>query len=320
MKNFVTLQKTKHHAEILSNRVKKNYNHLRRRFARNKIDCFRLYDWDIPEVRAVVDWYKGRLVIAEYVRQQTSEDWLPQMAEAVARVLDVPEDNVFIKHRRTSVGEEPRYSKLASNGNRFIVNEWDLQFWVNVEDFLDTGLYGDHRETRVLVRKFVKGKDFLNLFAYTGAFTCAVAAAGAKSSVTVDRSETYLKWAQDNLNLNEFSGKQHVFIQSDIFQFLNNAERSGNRFDIVFVDPPSFFQDKDAGKKFDVNKDHPMLLKKVLRVVVPGGHVFFSTNHQRFEPRLKDLPVTFIKEITPQTIPEDYRNKKIHRCWRMTSI
>lgn len=318
MKNFVTPEKAKNHAEIFSNRVRKRYQHLRKRFARQKIDCFRLYDWDIPEVRAVVDWYAGHLVVGEYVRLQTGPEWLPMMAEAVGKVLNVPPERIHVKRRRTKIEDGPRYEKMDSQGTRFVVQERDLKFWINLDDFLDTGLYSDHRDTRVMIRELAKGQKFLNLFAYTGAFTCAAALGGAASTVTVDRSSTHIQWAQDNLELNGLSGKQHTFVQSDVGKFLLKAFRDVQRFNLAFVDPPSFFQDKIRGKSFDINRDHPRLIKDVLRVMSKGGTVFFSTNHQRFEPKLDGLPVKTLAELTPKTIPEDYRNRGIHRCWRMS--
>ena len=312
-------EKIQHHAEILANRVRKRYAHLRKRFAKRKIDCFRLYDWDIPEVRAVVDWYAGHIVVAEYERRQTGAEWLPQMAAAVAEALGLPAEHVHIKRRRTKTKEGQRYSRMDSKQIRFQVQERDLKFWVNLDDFLDTGLYSDHRDTRVVIRDLAPGQDFLNLFAYTGAFTCAAAAGGAKSSVTVDRSETNLKWAEDNLRLNRFMGPKHKLIQSDVSRYLYQTYQSGQKFTLAFVDPPSFYQDRSKGRSFDINRDHPILLKKVLRVMQPGSYVFFSTNHQRFEPKLAKLPVHDLLELTPKTIPEDYRNRQIHRCWRMTA-
>jgi len=318
LKNIITPEKTLQHAELLSNRVRKQYRHFSKRYKKQQIDCFRLYDWDIPEVRAVVDWYAGHAVVGEYIRLQTGTDWLPKMAEAVAQTLNIPIENVHIKKRTTNIKEGPRYKKLDSKGVRFAVNERDLKFWVNLDDFLDTGLFSDHRDTRVILRNLSKGKDFLNLYAYTGAFTCAAAAGEARGTVTVDRNSTYLKWAKDNMELNKLLGKQHEFVQSDAMDYLERAYKSKRRFSLALIDPPSFSQDHDQNDSFDINREHPALLKKVLNVMTPGGIVFFSTNHQRFEPRLDGLGTADIKELTPRTIPEDYRNKTIHRCWRMT--
>jgi 23S rRNA (cytosine1962-C5)-methyltransferase len=313
----ITPEKMEYHAQILSNRIRTRFRHFSRKYRKQHIDCFRLYDWDIPEVRAVVDWYAGRLVIGEYERTQTGLEWLPRMASAVAQVLDVVPENVHLRRRRTGKTDEPRYSRLASRGDRFIVQERDLRFWVNMNDFLDTGLFSDHRDTRLLVRDQVMGKRFLNLYAYTGSFTCAAVAGGATSSVSVDRSKTYLDWASDNFVLNNVSGDHHRLMRSDAMVYLESAARQGCRFDVAVVDPPSFFQDEQRGVKFDIQRNHPALLRAVLKVMEPGGLVFFSTNRQYFEPRMDGLIIQGIKELTPKTIPEDYRNKLIHRCWKM---
>jgi len=307
------------HGEILANRCAKRFEHFFKRYSKQSIDCFRLYDWDIPEVRAVVDWYGGHVVIAEYERRQTGEQYLPRLAEAVAEKMLLPMGNIHLKSRRTGVGteEEPRYERFGKLNERMTVRERHLRFFVNLDDFLDTGLYSDHRDTRLLVKDLAKDKDFLNLYAYTGAFSCAAASGGARTTTTVDRSATYLDWAKDNIELNGLSGEHNMFPQNDSQKYLEYAEQNGKRFDLCVVDPPSFFRDRISGAAFDINVDHPDLLAQVCKVMNPGGVVFFSTNHQRFEPRLHDLPVASLKEITPGTIPEDYRNRKVHRCWKM---
>lgn len=315
MNQRITQEKTKHHAEIISNRVKKRYAHLRKSYARKNIDCFRLYDWDIPEVRAVVDWYKGHLVVAEYVRTQTSPDWLPYIAQAIGETLNVSRDKIFIKKRRTKTGDGARYQKMGSKNFKIEVSEFDLKFWVNLNDFLDTGLFSDHRQTRALVKEWALDQDFLNLYAYTGAFTCAAALGSAKSTVTVDRSATYIDWAKENLALNGISDASHHFIQSDVNEYLRLAQNRNQTFSLAFIDPPSFFQDQAKKISFDINRDHPQLIKDVLKLMRPGSTIIFSANHQQFEPNFDELLVNNIRELTPKTIPEDYRNKKVHRCW-----
>ena len=216
MTAFITSEKIAQHSEILSNRIRKRYLHLKKRFARKNIDCFRLYDWDIPEIRLVVDWYAGHLVIAEYVRKQSSDYWLKEMANVIGKTLDVPKEKIYIKKRRTKTENEIRYSRIDSKEDCLVVNEGDLRFKVNLSDFLDTGLYSDHRETRAIVKKNAEGKDFLNLFSYTGAFTCAAALGGAVSSISVDRSDTNVTWAKDNLKLNGINTEQHIMVKSDV--------------------------------------------------------------------------------------------------------
>jgi len=322
MKNKITEKDIIKHQELLSNRVLKRYKHMRKRLARQNIECFRLYDWDIPEVRAIVDWYKGHLVVGEYERTQSIDAWLPAMAEAVGEALGVDSGNVYIKRRHTGKSDEksPRYRRMSSSNKRFQASERDLKFWINPSDFLDTGLFSDHRDTRLLIRDLAKDKKFLNLYAYTGAFSCAAALGGASKTVTVDRSETYIKWAQENLKLNGFDLKKNVFIQSDVDSFIKKASKESERFSLCVVDPPSFFQDRRRNVSFDINDDHPKLLENILKVMKTDGIVFFSTNHQRFSPRFGGLRIKELVEITPKTIPEDYRNKQIHRCWKMTVL
>ncbi|MFH1877511.1 MAG: class I SAM-dependent methyltransferase [Candidatus Omnitrophota bacterium] len=317
LKGVVTPEKALRHAEMLSNSVRNKYRHLKKRFRKANIECFRLYDWDSPEIRIVVDWYAGHLAVAEYERLQTGPEYLPQMAEAAALALNVPMENVHIKKRRTKVTEGERYSRLDSEGKRIEVREGDLKFLVNLTDFLDTGLFSDHRQTRGIIRKMSEGKDFLNLFAYTGAFTCAAALGNARSTVTVDRSETYINWTRDNLELNGLWSERHKLVRSDVLRYLERAYKEDQRFDLVFVDPPSFYNEKSTGADFDINRDHPDLIKNVLQVTRPGADLFFSTNHQRFEPRFDSLDVKKIIALTPKTIPEDYRNRNIHHCWHM---
>jgi len=315
-KNYVTDEKAEHHAEILANRLKNRYRHLARRFKRAHIDVFRLYDRDIPEVRAVVDWYQGHLVVGEYVRLQTGPKWLARMAQAGGEALDIPKDKIFVKRRQTQSSTGVRYKRAKNKGKRFIVSERDFKFWVNLDGFLDTGLFSDHRDTRILIRKMAKGQDFLNLYAYTGAFSCAAALGGAKSIVTVDRSATYIDWAKDNFKLNKIKNHAYVFAQSDTEKYIESLQKKGRKFTLAFVDPPSFSQRLGMGS-FDINRHHPELLEKVFTVMAKGSTVIFSTNHQRFDPKFHKLKTKRIKELTPKTIPEDYRNKLVHRCWQM---
>lgn len=316
-KHYITDEKAEHHAELLANRLKNRYRHLSKRFKRQNIDVFRLYDRDIPEIRAVVDWYKGHLVVGEYVRLQTGTNWLPRMAQSAGEALNVPKEQVFIKKRQTKQGSGVRYRTAKGKGKRFIVSERDLKFWVNLDGALDTGLFSDHRDTRVIVRKMAKDKDFLNLYAYTGAFSCAAALGGARSIVTVDRSSTYIQWAKDNFKLNKISNPHYEFVRSDTEKYIESLKKTKRKFTLCFVDPPSFSQRRGKAGGFDINLHHLDLLEKVFTVMARKSTVIFSTNHQRFDSKLNRLNVKKIQELTPKTIPEDYRNKQIHRCWRI---
>jgi 23S rRNA (cytosine1962-C5)-methyltransferase len=307
-------------AVMLANRVKKRFRHLHKRFARERIEVFRLYDWDIPEIRAVVDWYAGHLVVGEYTRKQSTPEWLPMMGKAVAEVMGIPPEKVHLKERFYGHADGRRYQRVDYTNQLIEVCERDLKFFVNPWDYVDTGLFADHRDTRQLVRRFADGKDFLNLFCYTGAFTCYAARGGARTSVSVDRSKTAIEWAHKNLALNRIEPKNHRLIQAHAFDFLSKAARRNQRFDLAVVDPPSFYTIRNRDESFDIAREHPVLLQAVLQVMRQGATVFFSTNHQSFVPAMEDLAVTDLQEVTNLTIPEDYVNKRknIHRCWRIT--
>ena len=307
-------------ARMLANRVKKRFKHLHKRFAAQQIDVFRLYDWDIPEIRAVVDWYNGHLVIGEYVRTQSTPEWLPMMSEAVARILEVPMEKVHLKARIAGKQNHKRYTRLAYTDEKMVVRERDLKFYVNPYDYVDTGLFADHRNTRRMVREMAGGKDFLNLYCYTGAFTCYAARGGARTTTSVDRSQTAIDWVRQNFRLNDIPEKGNDLAQYPTFVFLKKAYYQKRRWDLAVVDPPSYSTTRSGGYDFDVAKDHPLLLEKVVAVMRPGATLFFSTNHQNFEPRMQSLAISDVSEITSITIPEDYvhKRKSIHRCWRIT--
>jgi 23S rRNA (cytosine1962-C5)-methyltransferase len=306
-------------AQMLANRVKKRFNHLYKRFARQNIDVFRLYDWDIPEIRAVVDWYGGHLVIGEYMRRQSVPGWLPAMGRAVGDALGVPAEKVHLKERRAGKQDGKRYKRLDHTNRKFAVAERDLKFYVNPYDFVDTGLFADHRNTRQMVREMAAGKDFLNLFCYTAAFSCYAARGDAQSTLSVDRSQTAIEWARENLRLNGIPPEINRMVQADVLDFLKSAKRRGQIFDLAVVDPPSYSTTRVDHAAFDIARDYPVLLQGVMDVMRKGAVIFFSTNHQGFELRTEDLPDAAVTEITALTIPEDYRNKKktIHRCWRI---
>lgn len=306
-------------AQMLANRVKKRFNHLHKRFARQQIDVFRLYDWDIPEIRAVVDWYGGHLVIGEYMRRQSLPEWLPAMGQAVAEALGVPAERVHLKRRLAGKQDGKRYERLDNTDRKFVVSERDLKFYVNPYDFVDTGLFADHRNTRQMIREMAAGKDFLNLYCYTGTFSCYAAKGGARSTLSVDRSKTAIEWARQNMQLNRIPAAANKLVQADSLYFLKGAKRRGQVFDLAVVDPPSYSTTRIRNAAFDIARDHPMLLKAVIDVMRGGAVIFFSTNHQGFALRPGDLKVAEVKEITDLTIPEDYfsKNKTIHRCWQI---
>ncbi|RIK83132.1 MAG: bifunctional 23S rRNA (guanine(2069)-N(7))-methyltransferase RlmK/23S rRNA (guanine(2445)-N(2))-methyltransferase RlmL [Planctomycetota bacterium] len=307
-------------AAEFANRLKKRAHHLRRWPTKRGITCYRLYERDIPEVPLAVDRYEDALHIAEFERPHDRTpaehaDWLDHMVRTAADVLGVPRDLVFVKHRERQRGRQ-QYERVADRQAIRVVQEGGLRFQVNLSDYVDTGLFLDHRITRSMVRNDAQGATFLNLFAYTGAFTVYAAAGGAAETTSVDLSPMYLEWAETNLRLNGFDGPQHRLRRADARGYL--ATVGGKpRFDLAVVDPPTFSNSKRLNEDWDVQRDHAALLAQVLRVMRPGGVVYFSTNSRRFKLDETALAGTTYREITRQTIPEDFRNARIHRCWRI---
>ena len=312
--------KAKHQAELFATRLSKRARHLRRWPTKRNITCFRLYERDVPEIPLVVDRYENHLHITEYERPHDRDpaqhaNWLDLMARTAGETLDIPAGNVFLKRRGRQRGTT-QHTKVDHSGNRIIVNEGGLKFVVNLQDYVDTGLFLDHRITRQMVRDECEGKTFLNLFAYTGAFTVYAAAGGAKRTVSVDLSKVYLDWAKDNLGVNRLGGDNHQLIASDVKKFVRE-HAPGEMYDVVVFDPPTFSNSKRTEDDWDVQKDCVPLLIDLLPLVRKGGVIYFSNNFRRFKFDPADLPVSSVHEISKQTVPEDYRNKRIHRCWRI---
>jgi 23S rRNA (guanine2445-N2)-methyltransferase / 23S rRNA (guanine2069-N7)-methyltransferase len=306
-------------AEEFANRLKKLARHLRRWPARG-ITCYRLYERDIPEIPLVVDRYEDALHIAEFERphERTAAehaDWLDLMVRTAADALAVPRDAVFLKHRERQRGDS-QYERFSNEHAVRTVQEGGLQFLVNLSDYLDTGLFLDHRVTRGMVREVAAGKRFLNLFAYTGSFTVYAAAGGAAETTTVDLSANYLEWAEENLRINGLAGPQHRFVRDDSLEFVHTLGRK-DVFDLVVVDPPTFSNSKRLDYDWDVQRDHTALLNKVIDHLSPNGVIYFSNNSRRFKLDEDSLVGVSIREISKQTVPEDFRNKRIHRCWRL---
>ncbi len=303
-------------AARLGNRAR----HLRRWPTRRGITCYRLYDRDVPDVPLVVDRLEDALHIAEYRRPHERTpaehaDWLDLMVATAARTLEVAPDRVFLKRRETQSGTA-QYGKFAERGALLEAHEGGLRFQLNLSDYLDTGLFLDHRLTRQMVREEAVGKRFLNLFGYTGAFTVYAAAGGAVSTTTVDLSPTYIEWARVNLRLNGLESPAHRFVASEARAYLNTLPRRP-QFDLAVVDPPTFSNSKRADDDWDVQHDYADLLEQLALRMSPDGIVYFSTNFRRFKFDESRLPSYTSREITRQTVPEDFRNARIHRAWRL---
>ncbi len=313
-------EKAVEQAQIFRNRLVKRARHLRRWPRKQGITCYRLYERDEPQVPLVVDRYEDCLHITEYERPHDRSpaehaDWLDLMARTAADALEVDRSKVFLKRRERQRGTR-QHERLGDKGRLFVVREGGLKFQVNLSDYVDTGLFLDHRITRSMVRDEARGKRFLNLFGYTGAFTVYAAAGGAASTVTVDLSKTYLDWARQNLRLNELDGPNHQFVRSDAADYLRGIPAEPS-FDLAVVDPPTFSNSKRTEDVWDVQRDHTALLSAVFRCIAPGGVVYFSTNFRRFKLAEDALKGVAIREISRQTVPADFRNRRVHRCWRM---
>jgi 23S rRNA (guanine2445-N2)-methyltransferase / 23S rRNA (guanine2069-N7)-methyltransferase len=313
-------QESARQAEEFANRLRNRARHFRRWPTKRGITCFRLYERDVPDVPLVVDRYEHALHIAEFERPHDRSpaqhaDWLDLMARTAAKVLEVPRDLVFVKHRDRQRGAE-QYARVDDRQARLVVNEGGLKFIVNLSDYVDTGLFLDHRITRQLVREAAAGKRVLNLFAYTGSFSVYAAAGGALSTTTVDKSATYVDWARENLQLNGFAGAEHNVVRSDIRAFFDRLS-ARDMWDLAVVDPPTFSNTKGVENDWDVQRDHAGLLERLATHVAPAGVVFFSTNSRRFKLEEAALGSYTIRDITRQTIPEDFRNERIHKCWKL---
>ena len=305
-------------------RLAKRFKHLAKWARRQGIEAFRIYDRDIPEIPLVIDWYAGWLHAAEYERPHERTDiehdvWLDKMIEAAALELGVPVNQTFLKVRkRQRAGGQ--YEKVGEREAVLTVREGGLEFEVNLSDYLDTGLFLDHRQTRAMVRAEAEGKRFLNLFCYTGSFSVYAAAGGAAETTSVDLSNTYLDWTRTNLSKNAFKDAgRHRIVRDEARAFLEHrAKRAEPPFDLVVCDPPTFSRSAKSETPWDVERDHADLLGLVAQNLAPGGVVYFSTNFRRFHLAEEPLAKLYtIREITRQTIPEDFRNDRIHRAWRL---
>lgn len=307
-------------AEEFANRLRKRARHLRRWPSRRGITCYRLYERDVPEVPLVVDRYEDALHIAEFTRptpRTTAQqaDWLDLMMKTAAEVLEIPREHVFLKRRDRQRGTS-QYERVDSSGFELVVQEAGLKFLVNLSDYLDTGLFLDHRITRQLIRDEASDKRVLNLFAYTGTFSVYAASGGAASTTSVDKSTTYTQWTQRNFELNGLTSPQHEVVRQDIDEFLASLKPS-DCWDLIVVDPPTFSNTKGKAVVWDVQQNHSHLLLKLVRHLSDGGVVYFSTNSRRFKLEESSLQPYNIRDITRQTIPEDFRNERIHKCWRL---
>ena len=311
-------------ATDFANRLQKNIKKISKWAKQQGLDAYRLYDADLPEYNLAVDRYADYIVVQEYaapknIDENKARQRLLDAVTATLHVTGVETNKLILKVRQKQKGTN-QYEKLANKGEYFYVNEYGVQLWVNLTDYLDTGLFLDHRLTRKMIGELAKGKDFLNLFAYTGSATVHAALGGAESTTTIDMSNTYLNWAEQNLILNDIEGKQHKLIQADCLQWLEKCDR---QFDLIFVDPPTFSNSKRMEESWDVQRDHVKLMSNLKRVLSNNGTIVFSNNKRGFKMNLvalEELGLSAV-EISHKTLPLDFeRNKQIHNCWMIQHI
>lgn len=306
---------------MFQNRLGKVYRHLGKQAKRLGLSCFRLYDHDLPEFPFCIELYGEKIYVAEYKRRhglsaEAHEKWVQESLQVVSTVFNQPVENIFLKLRQRKPGRLGQYQKLDAVKSEFVVEENGLKFIVNLSDYLDTGLFLDHRNTRQMVREQAAGKKVLNLFAYTGSFSVYAAAGGAESVVTVDLSNTYLNWARRNMELNGFKeSEKFQFVQADVISYLN--ELAAESFDLIVMDPPTFSNSKRMEDILDIQRDHVMLINNCLKALKPGGQLFFSTNNRSFVLDTKKLDTAHIKDITKLTTPFDFEGRLFRWCYHL---
>lgn len=346
-------QKIEYQKEILYNRILKRYRHLRKWATRIGTNAYRLYDRDIPEIPLILDFYNGMVAGALYERPYQKDEqeealWLRHMQESIARALQIPEDHIFLRQRRrlkNRRGGGVQYQRFSEKGITQTVTEGGLLFQVNLSDYLDTGLFLDHRKSRAFIRSIAGGKRVLNLFCYTGAFSVYALAGQAASVDSVDLSRNYLEWVQYNCALNQLEATfvpvetyerwygapfprreslpvpplRHRLIRADALRFLQEAHRRGLTWDLIILDPPTFSNSKKMEGTLDIRRDHVALITTCLDILAPGGVLWFSTNARHFklksEPLMQRYPRLNIQDLTTTTIDEDFRSKIPRRCY-----
>lgn len=305
---------------MFRNRLSKVYRHISKQAARQSITCFRIYDHDLPEAPFIIEKYDDKLYVSEYKRQHGMDDdahgaWLEGCKSVMTEVTGVPESQIYIKLRKRKENRLDQYQKLEEQKAEFAVMEGGLQFLVNLSDYLDTGLFLDHRITRGMVREESNGKRVLNLFCYTGSFSVYAVAGGAQKVVSVDLSKTYLNWAERNMQRNfpQFAGAE--FVHADVLPYLKTL--SPNSFDLIVLDPPTFSNSKRMKNILDVQRDHVAMINDCLQALTAGGILYFSTNYTRFALDAQNIKATSVKDITKATTPFDFAGKLQRPCFKI---
>ena len=307
--------------QMFYNRLTKVYKHRAKQARKMGVSCYRLYDKDLPEFPVSIDMYEDKICLSEYrakhnLSSEQYTEWQEGMIDVVASVTGVADELIFAKERKRKIDRFSQYQKTGEEKEFYEVSENGLKFWVNLSDYLDTGLFLDHRITRQFVRELSNDKKVLNLFAYTGSFSVYAAAGGAKEVKTVDLSNTYIDWAKRNFQLNHFNDDQkYFFVVGDVLQYLPAIP--SDAYDLIVMDPPTFSNSKKMKDILDIQRDHVELINQAIRILAPGGILFFSTNARKFELNADQIRAAQIKDITKMTTPFDFEGKLLRWCWRM---
>ena len=307
--------------KMFHNRLAKVYRHVSKQAKRLAVSCYRVYDHDLPEFPFCIEIYEDKLYIAEYRRRhgmmdEEHEKWIEESIDTITDILAKKKENIFLKLRQRKPGRLGQYQRINKQQNEFVVNENGLKFIINLSDYLDTGLFLDHRVTRQMIKGQAKGKKVLNLFCYTGSFSVYAVAGDAAEVVSVDLSKTYLDWSEKNLGLNKFTDKEkYKLIQADVMQYLKSIPQ--NYFDLVILDPPTFSNSKRMDDFLDIQRDHIGLINDCLKGMKENGTLYFSTNFQKFILDQERINASVIKDITKLTTPFDFEGKLLRYCYRI---
>lgn len=305
---------------MFENRLNKVYRHLSKQAKRQGIMCYRVYDHDIPEFPFLIEMYGSEIYVAEYKRHYKMEEvqhekWLEESMVVISKVTGIEVSHIYVRERKRKENRQDQYQKVAQEKAEFVVEENGLKFIVNLTDYLDTGLFLDHRITRQMVRNEADGKDVLNLFAYTGSFSVYAAAGKAKRIVTMDLSKTYLNWAERNMQLNFPEYTSHELVHMDVKQYLQQPVE--DQFDIIIMDPPTFSNSKRMEDILDIQRDHVELINGCLKRLRKGGVLYFSTNYTKFMLDRDKIAAASIADITKATTPFDFVGKLNRWCFKI---
>lgn len=308
---------------MFENRLAKVFKHKSKLARRQNVTCYRVYDHDLPEFPFSIEMYENKVYVAEYLRrhgmdEEEHEEWMKECIQVISKILKIEEDFIFIRQRKKMSHRKSgaQYEKLDSESHAFIVQENGLKFKVNLTDYLDTGLFLDHRITRKMVMEESENKDVLNLFCYTASFSVYAMAGKANSVTSVDLSKTYLSWGEENFKLNNFRDKQKaIFVHADVKQYLKTLKPES--FDLIVMDPPTFSNSKRMKDFLEIQTDHTELINDCIKALRKNGTIYFSTNYTKFEIDTENIHASEIKDITKATTSFDFEGKLKRWCYKI---